>query len=73
MSGRAAPNPIDRIILSSARVYASALEHHTETPSDDTARALEAARTRYLLAAQQLMPQRALERLAGMQTVRVMR
>lgn len=73
MSARQSTNALDRIILSSARGYASALEHHTETPTDETARALEAARTRYLLAAQQLMPQRALERLAGVQTGRVMR
>ena len=73
MSPRQSPNATDREIMRLARVYATALEQSIETPTDENMQAMYAASKRLLLAAQQLMPPKTLERLAGVQTGRVMR
>ena len=73
MSARQSPNATDREILKMARIYATALEQSIETPTDENMQAMYAASKRLLLAAQQLMPPKTLERLAGVQTGRVMR
>lgn len=73
MAAKQSLSPIDREIMRLARVYATALEQSIETPTDENMQAMYAASKRLLLAAQQLMPPKTLERLAGVQTGRVMR
>ena len=73
MAAKQSLSPIDREIMRLARVYATALEQSIETPTDENLQAMYAASKRLLFAAQQLMPPKTLERLAGVQTGRVMR